>query len=256
MNSVSDFIQDYIWVYVWLILTTFVNVVAPMAASVTVSPVTAYFTDPQRAIGIGGFIFFCTGLHRVYLFRKEIFEDKKNLKIIKVILPYSLAGAVLGGLVVSSLSAPLLALIVVIVSLYFIAKTILQMYRPNEGPQEGTHLGKMTVSALAGFLQGSGMPGSDIRNNYLRTILPEKSVRGVGSAVSIFSFLTSGLIILFHNHLTRSDLIFVATVVPLLILAQIYGKMFLDKIPDSHAKIIAIAFSLLGVGLLTYKYLI
>ena len=256
MNPALDFIQNYFIVYLWLVITTFVNIVAPLAGSTIVNPVTAYFTDPQRAIGIGGLVFFCTGMHRVYLFRKEIFSEKKNLKMIQVMLPFSILGSVIGGFIVASLSAKLLALLVVIASLYFIIKTLAQMKGREVVEQKETHVGKISVSFFAGFLQGSGMPGSDIRNNYLRTLLSEKSVRAVGSAVSMFGFLATGLVILFYNHLTRADLIFIATVVPILIPAQIYGKKFLDKIPDTHAKIIAIAFSLLGVGLLTYKYLL
>jgi len=61
-------------VYLWLIVTTFVNIIAPLAGSTIVNPVTAYFTDPQRAIGIGALIFCGTGLHRVYLFKKEIID--------------------------------------------------------------------------------------------------------------------------------------------------------------------------------------
>lgn len=256
MSSIFSFIQDYIYVYLWLILTTFINIVAPLAGSVTVNPVTAYFTDPQRAIGIGAFIFACSGLHRVYLFRTEIFNDEKNIRIIKVLLPYSILGALAGAFVLVSLNTKVLVILIVLASFYFIYKTILQLYRPRTIEHEGTHLGKAGVSIISGFLQGSGMPGSEIRNNYLRTILSEKSVRAVGSVEGVPVLFISGITVLLHNHLIQNDLIFVVSIVPILLVAQSYGKMFLDKIPDTHAKIIAIAFSLLGVGLLTYKYLI
>lgn len=91
------FFLQYVYVYIWLIFTTFLNILAPLAGSTVVNPVTAYFTDPQRAIGIGAFIFCCTGLHRVYLFRKEILSDEKNSAIIKTLLPYSMLGAVGGA---------------------------------------------------------------------------------------------------------------------------------------------------------------
>jgi uncharacterized membrane protein YfcA len=213
-------------VYLWLIITTFVNIIAPLAGSTIVNPVTTYFTDPQRAIGIGAFIFCCTGLHRVYLFRKEILSDEKNIRTIKTILPYSIVGAIFGGSVISYLNTKVLVVVIVIVSLYFIYKTLLQIYKKKDIEKNDSHLSKVSVSVLSGFLQGSGMPGSDIRNNYLRTILSEVSVRAVGSVIGIVNFFIAGVIIFLHNRLTTKDIIFIITIVPLLLPVQIYGKSF------------------------------
>ena len=100
------------------------------------------------------------------------------------------------------------------------------------------------------------MPGADIRNNYLRTILSEVSVRATGSVLGLINFFIGGTVIFLHNRLTNKDVIFILTLIPFLIIAQIYGKKFLDRIKDSHAKIIAVSLSSLGVILLTYKYLL
>lgn len=258
MIPTLSFISEYFFVYVWFIVTTFINVVAPMAGSVVVNPVTAYFTDPQRAIGIGALIFCCTGFHRVYLFRKEIFEEKRNIKMIQLLLPYSIVGAILGGTLIVFLNTRVLALLIVVVSIYFIIKTIFQLYEKNEHNKNKNiaHLGVLSVGILTGFLQGAGMPGGDLRNNYLRTILSEVSVRAVGTVVGIVNFFIAGSIILVHNHLSSKDLLFIVTIVPLLIPVQIYGKLFLDKMPDRNAKLLAISFSIIGIALLSYKYLL
>ncbi len=100
------------------------------------------------------------------------------------------------------------------------------------------------------------MPGSDMRNNYLRTILSEVSVRAVGSVIGIVNFFTAGSIIFLHNKLTFREIIFIITIVSLLLPVQVYGKIFLDKMTDKHAKITAVIFLLLGVILLSYKYLL
>lgn len=148
----------------------------------------------------------------------------------------------------------MLAMIIVFVSLYFIYTTIRHIYKKKDIEKKSGHVSKISVSLLSGFLQGAGMPGSDIRNNYLRTILSEISVRAVGSVIGIVNFFIAGTIILFNNHLTSLDIIFIITVVPLLLPVQMYGKKFLDRMSDKNAKVIAVIFSLFGVMLLVYKY--
>jgi uncharacterized membrane protein YfcA len=250
-----DFVTEYLPAYLWLIGTTFLNVIAPVSGSVIVNPVMGYLTDPKRAIGIGAFIFFIGGLHRVYLFRKEIFSDEKNIGVVKNMLPYSIVGAGLGGLLISSINTQLLAGIVVVVSIHFIYKSARQIIF-NEKKETGeSKSGSVVVAALSGFFQGAGMPGADIRNNYLRTVLSEVSVRATGTILGATNFLVAGTIIFLHSKMSTSDMIFVVTLIPFIFIAQIYGKRFLEKIPDRNAKIIALCLSLLGVVLLTEKYL-
>ncbi|MDO8555372.1 MAG: sulfite exporter TauE/SafE family protein [bacterium] len=256
MTSVVNFVSEYFYVYLWLVFTTFVNIVAPTSGSTVINPVTAFFTDPYRAIGISGFIFFFTGLHRAYLFRKEILSDKLNLRAIKSMLPYSIVGAIGGGLLISYLNIKLLAATIVVVSVYFIYKTIKQIIQKAKIEKKNSGLGFAFIALLSGFLQSSGMPGSDIRNNYLRTSLSEISVRAVGSAIGLVNFFIGGTIIFLSNRLTHKDIIFIVSIIPFLIIAQIYGKKFLDKMTDRKAKILAITLSSLGIVLLSYKYLL
>ena len=251
-----EFLAEYIFVYLWLILTTFVNIVVQTSGSMIVNPVIAYFTDPQRAIGISAFIFFLTGTHRVYLFRKEAFSDEKNLRIVKMLLPFSIAGAILGGALISYISAKLLAAIIVVASLYFIYKTLrhISTKAPINENVSRTKLG--IVALFSGFLQAGGLPGSDIRNNYLRTVISEVSVRAIGSTLGLVVFFISGSIIMLHNRLNTRDIILVVTIVPFLLLAQVYGKKFLHRLPDKSAKLLSVTLSLVGIVLLTYKYLL
>lgn len=251
-----DFLTEYFFAYLWLIGTTFLNVIAPVSGSVIMNPVMAYLTDPQRAIGIGAFVFFVGGFHRVYLFRKEIFSDEKNIRIVKNMLPYSIVGAGVGGLLISSLNVQLLAGIVVVVSTHFIYKTARQIIFNEKKKTGESRAGRVVVAALSGFFQGAGMPGADIRNNYLRTVLSEVSVRATGTILGATNFLVAGTIIFLHSKMSNNDMIFVATLIPFIFIGQIYGKRFLEKIPDRNAKIIALCLSLLGVILLTEKYLV
>lgn len=256
MDSIGTFIAEYLYVYVWVILTTSINIVAPISASTVVNPVTAFFTDPQRAIGIGAFTFFLTGLHRVYLFRREILSDAVNVALIKKWLPFSVAGALTGGLVITSINEKFLAIIIILMSSYFIVKTIRHIIRERKDEGSMSAFSQLFIFTISGFLQGSGMQGADIRNNYLRTFVSEVSVRAVGSAFGLVNFFVAGMVILFRNHLLKSDIIFILTLVPFLIVAQVYGVQFLHKLQDRNAKILAVSLSFFGVILLIYKYLL
>jgi len=256
MHTMFDFISEYLYVYLWTILTAGINVVAPMSASTVVNPVTAFFTDPQRAIGIGAFTFFFTGLHRVYLFRKEILSDTANVALIKKWLPYSIIGALTGGFLITNLNEKLLAIVIILMSSYFIMKTILYLVSEKKEVRKESSLTRPLIFIVSGFLQGSGMQGGDIRNNYLRTFVSEVAVRAVGSAFGLVNFFIAGSVILLRNHLTTRDVIFIVTLIPFLMIAQIYGVKFLVKLKDRNAKIIAVTLSILGVILLTYKYLL
>ncbi len=110
------------------------------------------------------------------------------------------------------------------------------------------------VALFSGFLQGSGMPGSDIRNNYLRRHSKETSIRGVGSVIGVINFIIGGSILALHSHLLSNDVVFILTLFPILMIVQYYGKKVLERIKDSHAKIFAILLSLFGVILLFIKY--
>ena len=180
MHTMFDFISEYLYVYLWQILTAVINIIAPISASTVVNPVTAFFTDPQRAIGIGAFTFFFTGLHRVYLFRRELLSDTTNVALIKKWLPYSIAGALTGGFLITNLNAKLLAIVIILMSSYFIMKTILYLVTEKKEARNESSLTRPLIFIVSGFLQGSGMQGGDIRNNYLRTFVSEVAVRAVG----------------------------------------------------------------------------
>jgi len=254
MDSVYHFISQYFFVYIWLIITTFIDMIAPISGSTVVNPVTAFFTDPQRAIGISSLLFFFTGVYRVYLFRKELLSDKVNLKVFSSMLPFTIAGAICGGLFISYLNIKILVLMIISVSIYYIFKNLYQLIKNKKTELKITGLSFIFIATISGFFQASGMPGGDIKRNYLRTVLSEISVRAVSSALGMINLFIGGTIIFLRNKLTHGDLILIITVLPFLLLALKYGKTFLEKIPDRHAKILASSLSFLGIVLLIYKY--
>lgn len=230
--------------------------IAPLSGSSVTNPVIAFFTDPQRAIGITAFLFSITAIYRVYLFRRELFSDTQSLKILYSMIPFTILGAIGGGFFISYLNTKVLVVIILCVSMYYIVKNIRQIIQSKKTEKKLSPYGLIFVATLSGFFQASGMPGGDIKRNYLRTQLSEINVRAVSSVLLFINFFIGGTILLLHNKLTQGDLIFVVTCAPFLMIALKYGKTFLEKIPDRNAKILAISLSFLGVMLLTYKYLL
>ena len=256
MESVYTFVEQYFFVYIWLIAMGLIDTVAPVSASTITNPVTAFFTDPQRAIGISTLLFFLTSIYRVFLFKKEIFHDKHNFGVLKSMLPFTIIGAIAGGLTISHINTNILVVIIVSISIYYIYKNINQIINNTIVEKKIGGFSSISVATLSGFFQASGMPGGDIKRGYLRTVLPEVSVRAVSYALGMFNFFIGGSIIFLSNKLPTSDLIFIVTILPPAVLALKYGKLILEKISDRNAKILATALSIIGVVLLTYKYLL
>jgi uncharacterized membrane protein YfcA len=245
------FLHEYFLVYVWLISTTIVDMIAPLSGSSVTTPVVAYFTDPKRAIGIVSFLFAITAVYRVYVFRKEIFSDKHIMKILSLMAPISALGALGGGFFISYINPKILVVIIILISFYYILKNAL---RPRNASQRLSHLSMVSISLFSGFLQAAGMPGGDMKRNYLRTQISELSVRAVSSALLFVNLTIGGTILLAHSKLTATDMIFVITCAPFLCISIVYGKRILEKIPDRQAKLLASSLSFVGILLLIYKY--
>ena len=171
-------------------------------------------------------------------------------------LPTSILGALIGGVFISYLNIKLVALVVVVSSLFFILKTVKSLMSAKKEVETTSMRSDVLVAAITGFFQGGGMPGVDMRNNYLRTVIPEVSVRAVSSVIGVSNFFVASAVIFLHNKMPISDVYFIIALIPMLFLAQIYGKKVLIKLADKTAKSLSIAMSILGVVLVTYKYFI
>lgn len=258
METASTTVIQYMLVYLWLSFTTFVNIIAPLPGSIVINPVIAYITDPQRAIGIGALIFFGTGMHRVYLFRSEL-SKSENKKIVRTMAPISILGALLSGFIIVRLQPETLVGAIVIASFFFVIQTSVALVRRKTRPLEirpRTTIVGVCIAFVTGFLQAAGLPGSHLRGDYLRSRIPELSVRAVSSTIGMVNFCVTGLIVASHGRLTIGDLILILLAVLGILPFQAYGKKFLHQIPDVYAKCIGILMSLLGSGLLIHKYFV
>lgn len=234
--------------------TSFLNMFFIVSGSGIVNPITAVLTDPYRAIGIGYMIFLIGNIHRVWLFRENIFSEKKNVHYLKIMIPASILGAIIGGSILSQLNIKIITTIIIFSSLYFIYKTAKTLFHVKEtNVSESVNMAAVPVAIFTGFLQGVSLAGADIRANFLRAHISEVSVRAVNSTIGLFNFFVVSLALLFSEKLLKSDLVFVLTFIPMLLLVQIVGKYFLVKLRDKHAKIIALTMSLASLSVLIYS---
>lgn len=242
---------NYALLYIWLSFTTFLNMFFTISGSGVINPISAVLTDPYRAIGIGYLVFLIGNIQRVYLFRKNIFGEEKNIHYLKIMIPASVVGAVLGGLLLTSLNIKLMLILIIFSSVYFIFKTIKSLaVVGGTSKSEKVNLASVPVALFTGFLQGSSLPGVDIRNNFLRSHISEVSVRSVSSTIGLFNFIVVSLVMVFSQKLLKTDLIFILAYIPAIFLVQYVGKYFLVKLKDRTAKLIALTMSIFSLIIL------
>ncbi len=170
-------------------------------------------------------------------------------------IPSSIIGAILGGILLSELNLKLMTGLIVISSAYFIYKTIKSLSHINEiEVSEKLNLAAVPVAVFTGFLQGASLSGVDIRNNFLRSHISEVSVRAVSSTIGLFNFLIVSLVLFFNNKLLKTDIIFILSLIPILFIVQIIGKHILVKLPDNNAKKIALTMSIMSLFVLLFSF--
>jgi uncharacterized membrane protein YfcA len=170
-------------------------------------------------------------------------------------VPVSVAGALLGGLFLTSLNMTVMMWLIILSSVYFIYKTVKSLIENKvEAMSEKMHLGVVAVALFTGFLQGASLPGGDMRGNFLRSHISEVSVRAVSSVIGLFNFLVVSVVLLFSNKLLKSDLLFIVAFVPAMILFQFIAKQVLVKLNDTHAKIIALTMSIVSLVVLVVSF--
>ncbi|MGK2896607.1 MAG: TSUP family transporter, partial [Candidatus Saccharimonadales bacterium] len=86
---------------------TFVNILAPVSGSATVTPVLTGLVGAKDAVAVATVFFFLTCIPRIYLFRKYI-----RWPIVKQLWPISIIGALCGGLIFTGVPEQIIAIII------------------------------------------------------------------------------------------------------------------------------------------------
>lgn len=212
----------WILIYGLIGLSTLVNIIMPITGSATVTPLLAMLVDPHRAIGMATFVFFLSAPPRVFLF----WEDIQWHEVKSLLLPSAFA-ALVGALTLNIVPGRWLLILILLFSIYFLLKKL-------DIVPTSIKVSKMTsyaIGVLSGFLQGTGLSGSDIRNQYLYANgLRIAEVHGTTAMIGGMNFLIASLVRLYSGQLTIPDIPLLLYLFPVIFLATWLGKKALYKI--------------------------
>lgn len=244
-------INDII-IYLALALSSIINIIVPISGSATITPFLAILTDPHRAIGLASFYFLLSGIIRIYLFRKNIQWSE-----IKILLPLSLVAAFFGSLALVAINSMLLLIIVFSFAVYFFLKRINLIPKSNNKKKIKPHYTTGFVGLFSGFLQGSGLAGSDLRNSYLLGKgLNISQLHGTTALVGASIFLLATLVRLQTNQLTIPDLIPLLYIFPFILAGTLLGRKLLYKFSEKTTNVIVIVVMIAIIIFLAQKILL
>ncbi|MDP1690119.1 MAG: sulfite exporter TauE/SafE family protein [bacterium] len=238
---------SFTWVLIFglLGLNTVLNIIIPISGSATVTPLLALLTDPYRAIGIASFFFFLTAPPRIYFFWRNIqWHEVRTL-----FLP-SIIAAFFGALALVAIPARWLLIIILLFSVYFLLKKLGAIPKSKEPNLLLSHF----IGLFSGFLQGTGLAGSDLRNQYLYAHnLNIAEVHGTTAVMAAGNFLVATIVRLYTGQVTLPDITILLYLFPIIILATWVGKKALYRIPKNTSDIIVVGVMIAVVLLLAYK---
>lgn len=232
--------MSHIWIYLVLALSSVLNIIVPISGSATITPLLALITDPHKAIGLTSFYLVMSGIIRIFLFRKDI--DWREIRILFV---PSVVAAILGALAIVAVPANFLLILVFFSAVYFLWQRI----HPQE--KKSNSLVNYLVGLFSGFLQGTGLAGSDLRNSYLYAQkLDIKQVHGTTSLIGTGNFLAATIVRLLTHQLSLPDLTPLLALFPLIIVSILIGRHILYKLSkDTSNTIVIVTMVIINVTL-------
>lgn len=184
----------YIGLLALMLFLAILNAILPLPGFNFFVPLFSTFMTTQEAITFITVYFLVNSLTIVLVFRAHVRTD-----MVKRLLPASVVGAIIGSFLGGKLNELALTILVLGFVLFFFAKK-LRAAAPQSKPAGKAHDNKSAwvVGAIAGFLQGGGLGGGDVRNTYLYAKeLTIQEIRAttasVGASIFTFSLITRAL---------------------------------------------------------------
>lgn len=241
--------MTYIVVAIILGLYTFINIIAPLSGSATVTPILAIIVGAKDAIALATVFFFLTCIPRVYLFRKYFRWD-----IAKHLWPVSIAGALLGSILLTGIDETVVTIVVLCFLLYFIYQKTRQIITKQDKQKKPAKLGVVMVGLVSGGLQGAGLAGADLRNGYLLSKgLSIKEIHGTTAAMGGANFLFASLVRLASGQLTFEAMIPILALFPIIVLATYIGRHVALKLNKKWQDRVALIVMVVALVLLLQK---
>ena len=238
--------MTYIFIAILLGVYTIINILAPLLGSATVTPVIASIVGAKDAIAVATVFFLLTCIPRAYLFRNYFRWD-----IAKRLWPMSIAGALLGSILLTGLNETVVAIVLVLFLGYFIIQKIIQITAKDKKEKKPTKLGVIIVGLVSGALQGAGLAGADLRNGYLLSKgLNIKEIHGTTSVMGGTNFLFASLVRLFSGDLTLQAALPVLALFPIIVLATYIGRHIALKLNKKAQDWLALAVMAIALVLL------
>jgi uncharacterized membrane protein YfcA len=206
---------------------TFINILAPVSGSATVTPVLTGLVGAKDAVAVATVFFFLTCIPRVYLFRKYI-----RWNIVKQLWPISIIGALCGGFIFAGVPEQVIAIIIFCFLAWFLYQKAIASFGKKKKEKKPTKHGVMFVGFLSGALQGTGLAGSDLRNGYLLSkglTIPE--IHGTTALIGGSNFLFASLVRLQSGDLTVHMALPILALFPVIVLATWVGRHATLKMP-------------------------
>ncbi|MGB3008957.1 MAG: TSUP family transporter [Candidatus Saccharimonadales bacterium] len=209
------------WVITAIILGiyTFINIVAPMSGSATVTPFLAGLVGAKDAIAVASFFFFLSCIPRIWLFREYI-----DWKLVKRLWPISIIGAIIGSSALVGLNEKVVLIIILGFLLWFIAQKTNDIIS-NSSKRSPSKLGTVATGLMSGILQGTGLAGSDLRNGYLLSRgIDIPTLHGTTALIGGANFLFATIVRLASGDATVPMLLPILGLLPIIVFATYIGK--------------------------------
>ena len=228
-------------------LFTFINILAPVSGSATVTPVLTGLVGAKDAVAVATVFFFLTCVPRVVLFRHYIRWD-----IVKRLWPISIIGALCGGFIFAGVSETIISLVILCFLVYFLYQKLLTSFSKDaHAEKHPTKHGVIFVGFLSGALQGTGLAGSDLRNGYLLSKgLSIANIHGTTALIGGSNFLFASIVRLHSGQLTLAMAAPILALFPVIVLATYIGRHVTLKLPKIWQDRLALAimvFALLAI---------
>src|SRR5690606_36502910 len=121
-----------------------------------------------------------------------------------------------GALALLAVPAKALLAIIFFFALYFLLKKL----RIIPERRSAGHVLRGVVAVLSGFLEGTGLSGSDLRNQYLYAQgLRVQDLHGTTAVIGGANFLVATVVRLQTDHVSFADILFVLWFLPIIIAA-------------------------------------
>lgn len=219
--------MHFVLIAVLLGVFTFINILAPVSGSATVTPVLTGLVGAKDAVAVATVFFFLTCIPRVYLFRKYI-----RWNIVKQLWPISIIGALCGGFLFTGVSETVISLVILCFLMYFLYQKAVASFSKNKKEKKPTRHGVLFVGFLSGSLQGTGLAGSDLRNGYLLSKgLSIAEIHGTTALIGGSNFLFASVVRLNSGDLTFHMAAPILALFPVIVLATYIGRHATLKMP-------------------------